>query len=101
MNKTINNSTRLSQEEFISISKRIIQMIQKYYTELFGCSTVSSGERIYVWVIKTLQNRKVILGVIGLYCEYFEATYDSDRNKVYLDMYKKDKNIVAESVRIE
>lgn len=98
MKKIVNNSTRLSQEEFVSFSKR---MIQRYYTELFGCSTVSSDEIFLVWYCKTLQNHKALLGVTGRYGEYFEATYDGDRNKVYLDVYKKDKNIVAEPIRIE
>lgn len=98
MKKIVNNSTRLSQEEFVLFSKR---MIQRYYTELFGCSPVSSDEIFLVWYSKTLQNHKALLGVTGRYGEYFEATYDGDVNKVYLDVYKKDKNIVAEPIRIE
>ncbi len=98
MKKIVNNSTRLSSEEFISFSKR---MIQRYYTELFGGSTVSFDEIFLVWYCKTLQNYKALLGVTGQYGEYFEVTYDGDRNKVYLDIYKKDKNIVAEPIQIE
>lgn len=98
MKKTVNNSTRLSSEEFILFSKR---MIQRYYTELFGGNTVSSDEIFLLWYCKTLQNHKALLGVTGRYGEYFEATYDGDKNKVYLDIYKKDKNIVVEPIRIE
>lgn len=98
MKKIVNNSTRLSSEEFISFSKR---MIQRYYTELFGSSTVSSDEIFLVWYCKTLQNHKALLGATGRYGEYFEATYDGDKNKVYVDVYKKDKNIVAEPILIE
>lgn len=98
MKKTVNNSTKLSSEEFISFAKR---MIQGYYIKLFESSTVSSDEIFLVWYCKTLQNHKALLGVIGRYDEYFEATYDGDNNKVYLDVYKKDKNIVAEPIRIE
>lgn len=97
MNK-VNNSTILSSEEFISFSKR---MIQRYYTELFGASTVSSDEIFLVWYCKTLQNHKALLGVTGRYDEYFETTYDGDKNKVYLDIYKKGKNIATEPIRIE
>lgn len=98
MKKTVNNFTKLSQEEFVSFSKR---MIQRYYTELFGGNTVSSDEIFLVWYCKTLQNHKALLGIIGQYDEYFEAIYDGDNNKVYLDVYKKDKNIVAGPIRIE
>lgn len=48
MKKTVNNSTRLSQEEFVSFSKR---MIQRYYTELFGGNTVSSDEIFFSMVL--------------------------------------------------
>ena len=98
MKKIVNNSIKLSQEEFVSFSKR---MIQRYYTELFGGNTISSDEIFLVWYCKTLQNHKALLGVTGRYGEYFEATYDGDKNKVYLDIYKKDKNIVAEPILIE
>lgn len=98
MKKTVNNSTKLNQEEFISFSKRTIQ---RYYTELFGSSTVSFDEIFLVWYCKTLQNHKALLGVTSRYGEYFESTYDGDKNKVYVDVYKKDKNIVTEPIRIE
>ena len=98
MNKIVNNSTRLSSEEFVSFAKR---MIQGYYIKLFGSSTVSSDEIFLVWYCKTLQNRKALLYVTGQYSEYFEAIYDDDKNKIYLVTYKKDKNIVAEPIRIE
>lgn len=61
---------------------------------------VSSDEIFLVWYCKTLQNHKALLGVTGRYDEYFEAAYDGDKNKVYLDVYKKDKNIVVEPIRI-
>lgn len=61
MKKTVNNSTKLSQEEFVSFSKR---MIQRYYTELFGGNTVSSDEIFLVWYCKTLQNHKALLVAI-------------------------------------
>lgn len=48
MKKTVNNSTKLSQEEFVSFSKR---MIQRYYTELFGGNTVSSDEIFFSMVL--------------------------------------------------
>lgn len=76
-------------------------MIQGYYIKLFGSSTVSSDEIFLVWYCKTLQNRKALLYVTGQYSEYFEAIYDDDKNKIYLVTYKKDKNIVAEPIRIE
>ena len=98
MRKIVNNSTKLSQEEFVSFVKR---MIKNHYKEFYGCSPISSDDIFAVWYCKTLQNHKVLLGVTGQYDEYFEATYDGDNNKVYLDVYKKDKNITCEPIWIE
>lgn len=95
MKKIVNNSTRLSQEEFISFAKR---MIRNHYKEFYGCSPVTTDDIFVVWYCKTLQNHKALLGVTGQYSEYFEATYDGDNNKVYLDVYKKDKNVVCEPI---
>ena len=96
--KIVNNFTKLSQEEFISFSKR---MIRNHYKEFYGACPVIIDDIFVVWYCKTLQNHKALLGITGQYGEYFEATYDGDNNKVYLDVYKKDKNIICEPIRIE
>lgn len=50
-----------------------------------------------VWQVKCLQNSKALLG-----CKfegdgyYFEFTWDGANEKGYLDVYKKQKNIVVE-----
>lgn len=96
--KVFNNFTLLSSEEFISFVKR---MIKNHYKEFYGACSITSDDIFVVWYCKTLQNHKALLSVTGLYEEYFEAIYDGDRNKVYLDIYKKDKNITCEPIRIE
>lgn len=82
----------------------MFRLVKEWYKDIIlnylGSSTVSSDEIFLVWYCKTLQNHKALLGVTGRYDEYFEATYDGDKNKVYMDIYKKDKNIVAEPIRI-
>ena len=98
MKKIVNNSTKINSEEFISFTKR---MIKNHYKEFYGGCSVTTDDIFMVCYCKTLQNHKALLGVTGLYDDYFEATYDGDRNKVYLDVYKKDKNIVTEPIRIE
>ncbi len=98
MKKIVNNSTKLSSEEFIEFCKR---MIRNSYKEFYGGSPVTTDDIFMVWYCKTLQNHKALFGATGRYGEYFEATYDGDNNKIYIDVYKKDKNLTFEPVRIE
>ncbi|QHM53310.1 DUF6275 family protein [Pediococcus acidilactici] len=46
-----------------------------------------------VWFAKTLQNSKALLGSTFDDGIYFEATYNGDKKQLYLDAYKKEKNI--------
>lgn len=46
-----------------------------------------------VWFAKTLQNSKALLSSTFNDGMYFEATYNGDKNQLYLDAYKKEKNI--------
>ena len=52
-------------------------------------------EDVYVvWACKTLQNNKAILSTTVSDGMIYECTYNGDKNEVYLDVYKKWKNIV-------
>lgn len=48
-----------------------------------------------VWKCKILQNWKYMIGST-LDDNYYEATFDGDKNKWYLDVYKKVENIEKE-----
>lgn len=66
----------------------------KNLTKKFGEIT---HQKVYVvWQAKVLQNNKALLGVNfdgdGM---YFEATYNGDKKEMYLDVYKKQTNIVV------
>lgn len=45
-----------------------------------------------VWVCKTLQNNKALLSTTLSDGMYFECTYNGDKQEMYLDAYKKEKN---------
>ena len=54
-------------------------------------------ENVYVvWLCKTLQNMKALLSTTLYDGMYFECTYNGDKNELYLDAYKKWKNIKIE-----
>lgn len=46
-----------------------------------------------VWNCKTLQNNKALLSTDRPDGLYFEATYNGDKKELYLDAYKKEKNV--------
>ncbi len=46
-----------------------------------------------VWTCKTLQNNKALLSTTLSDGLYFEATYNGDKKELYLDAYKKEKNM--------
>ena len=46
-----------------------------------------------VWSCKTLQNNKALLSTTLSDGMYFEATYNGDKKELYLDAYKKEKNV--------
>ena len=46
-----------------------------------------------VWSCKTLQNNKALLSTTVSDGMYYELTYNGDKKELYLDAYKKWKNI--------
>lgn len=52
-----------------------------------------------VWYCKTLQNHKALLStpVSGDGC-YIEATFNGDKNEMYIDFYKKESNTCYDSL---
>ena len=46
-----------------------------------------------VWACKTLQNNKALLSTTLSDGMYFECTYNGDKQEMYLDAYKKEKNV--------
>ena len=45
-----------------------------------------------VWACKTLQNNKALLSTALSDGMYFEATYNGDKQEMYLDAYEKKEN---------
>lgn len=50
-------------------------------------------EEVYiVWMCKTLQNNKALLSTPIEDGKYYEATYNGDKDELYLDTYVREKN---------
>lgn len=54
---------------------------------------MNPDEVYVVWYCKSLQNHKALLFTPAPDGMYYEFTYNGDRNELYMDAYKKWKNI--------
>lgn len=70
------------------------QIVQNWYNDQRGDSSWLSFEEVYVvWFAKALQNFKVLASTNVADLRYYEVTFDGDKNKFYLDVYKKEANL--------
>ena len=53
---------------------------------------IDPNEVYIVWMCKTLQNNKALLSTDISDGKYYEATYNGDKDELYLDTYVKEKN---------
>ena len=76
----------MTEKEFVSICR-------KYVADYYGLKHYSTNDIYVVWLVKVLQNNKALLSTTAPDGMYFECTYDGDKNKLYFDAYKHQKNI--------
>lgn len=90
----------MTEMKFRSMAKKAVVQFwndDKKLVKKFGEIT---DRKVYItWQCKAIQNLKALLGVSfdgdGY---YFEFTWNGDANEGYLDVYKKQKNIVVGGV---
>ena len=80
----------MSTHEFMQMAK---EEVAKYYNEVYDGEQMNAEDVFIVWMCKTLQNCKALLGWPKGDGMYFEVTYNGDKNQMYIDAYVKQKNI--------
>ena len=73
------------------MDRKFNEVSRKVIAEKLGCTP----EQVYcVWQCKTLQNIKGLFSsdVESAKGKYYEATYNGDKQELYLDSYKKESN---------
>jgi hypothetical protein len=85
----------MENNKFIELCKAEVVKYHNYHQDPVIC--IDESHVFVVWQCKTLQNHKALLGVMkpdgGM---YYEITYNGDRGEMYVDAYKKEKNICVE-----
>lgn len=72
-----------------------IQSVVNWYNNNIGNETHSyilKDDVCIVWFCKTLQNFKVVLATPLIGKEFYEFTYNGDKQEAYLDVYTKTNN---------
>lgn len=54
-------------------------------------SNIAISEMYVVWMVKVLQNNKALIGAVST-CNYYEVTYNGDKDEIYVDEYDKISN---------
>lgn len=92
----LNGGIIMDTYEFEKVCKNAIINYYKENSEITDNVELNIQNVYVVWLCKTLQNMKALL-ITTLYDGmYFECTYNGDKNELYLDAYKKWKNIKIE-----
>lgn len=77
-------------DEFLNLA---FSEVRRYVNRHNPESEVEAFDVYVVWNCRTLQNNKALLSTTLSDSMYFEATYNGDKKELYLDAYKKEKNI--------
>ena len=75
------------------MDKTVVKLVSDYIKEHLDKSDKIPEFEVYiVWKCKILQNWKYLLASTLPDGMYYELTYDGDKNRWYLDAYKKFEN---------
>lgn len=77
----------MGNDEFLKIAA---EEVRRYADE--HLEDLQDFDIYVVWVCKTLQNNKALLSTDRPDGLYFEATYNGDKQEMYLDAYRKLEN---------
>ena len=76
--------------------KLCINTLINYYNKVYdvtGKAPISESDVFVVWYCKTFQNHKALLSTTIPDGMYYEFTYNGDDRELYMDEYKKWKNV--------
>lgn len=88
------NIKRYLDAGFAGMQNMARQIVQNWYNAHRDDAPYLGFDDTYVvWFAKTLQNFKTLISTNVADLRYYEVTFDGDKNKFYLDVYKKEANL--------
>jgi hypothetical protein len=88
----------MNNAEFIERCKKAVINYFKENSEITDRKELYEDDIYVVWSCKTLQNNKALLSTNVSDGMYYELTFNGDKEELYLDAYKKWKNVCIENM---
>ena len=82
-------------KDFIQLCKEQYCLYANAKFDKENKARICQDDVFVVWSCKTLQNKKALLSVGYKDAPYMEATYNGDKDEIYVDIYIKEKNYVV------
>nr|DAF48972.1 MAG TPA: hypothetical protein [Siphoviridae sp. ctnpt50] len=79
----------MDNQKFVELVKKAVVDYFNSHKEITDNGRLTPEDVYVVWLCKTLQNNKALLNTTVLDGMYYVATYNGDKNEMYLDAYKK------------
>lgn len=83
----------MDSQEFINRCKILVTDYANEHLDTTDGKEITPDDVFVVWSVKVLQNNKALLSTTILDGMYYELTYNGDKQELYLDAYKKFKNV--------
>lgn len=86
----------MSNRDFVELGKQFVcEYMNLNYFDGSEEWQINEDDIYCVWLCKVLQNNKGLFSTDRLSGLYFEFTWNGDEKEGYLDVYKKQKNVVV------
>lgn len=88
----------MTNDRFMKYAKSVVADYANQHMDKTDMQEIKPEDVYIVWMCKTLQNSKALLSTPLPDGMYYEATYNGDKQELYLDAYKKFENRCYTSV---
>lgn len=88
----------MTNNNFMEYAKKLVANYANQHMDKTDMQEIKPEDVYIVWMCKTLQNSKALLSTLLPDGMYYEATYNGDKQELYLDAYKKFENRCYTSV---
>ncbi len=82
----------MTNNNFMEYAKRLVADYTNQHMGKTNMQEIKPEDVYIVWMCKTLQNCKALLSTPLPNGMYYEATYNGNKQELYLDAYKKFEN---------